>query len=521
MLLSQPKVQSILKLILSLVLVLTACELWAAPNILENNPDSALTLTLAQFQGRFITLDEAQNLALKNATSLQEAAANLKAAKGMLRREKGTFDPELFAEAQSSKADLPSGSPFAGALVLENEELTGSVGLRIKLPIGTLLEASLNTTKLETNSSFALLNPQYSNYGKLEITQPLLSGFGPSAYSGVSSARWSYEAARAGYQDALLSLAALVEQTYWDLYASERDLAVQILIRDQASAFLRETELRATAGQVGPNQVANAKVFLAEQEQAVLDREENLDRISNLLATLLGQRPAGFLHYRPSIQPPSDVPAENLDSLLERAFRNNRTLKVYEQYWAATKALAKGASWRALPKLDLFGSLGANGLSGKDTLAGPFDGNANQAWSQVFQRDYPTWSVGLRLSFSIGFRPGLGEKERLQGEADRSYQRYVAVKRALDEQVRAAHQELLHAKKRLEVSKSGVEASVEQVRIGLLEYQVGRTTAFELVRLGADFAAAQQRYSQSLVRAAKAAAELKRLTSENINNNQS
>jgi outer membrane protein TolC len=86
----------------------------------------------------------------------------------------------------------------------------------------------------------------------------------------------------------------------------------------------------------------------------------------------------------------------------------------------------------------------------------------------------------------------------------------------LEENVRASYRELLHAKKRLEAARNGVEASAEQVRIGMLEYQVGRTTAFELVRLSADLATAQQRYSQALVRAAKAAAELKKLTSSEI-----
>jgi outer membrane protein TolC len=50
------------------------------------------------------------------------------------------------------------------------------------------------------------------------------------------------------------------------------------------------------------------------------------------------------------------------------------------------------------------------------------------------------------------------------------------------------------------------------VRIGVLEFRAGRTTAFELARLGADLASAQQRYSQALVRAARAAAQLRRLT---------
>jgi outer membrane protein TolC len=487
----------------------------AAPELLETNPDSALAMTLAQFEGSFISLEEAKSEALKHATSVLEARAALKAAGGTHRREKGAFDPELFAEGEKSRFRQPSAFAVPGvgsfAIVQEDERLTGSAGLRLKSPLGTQLEASVNTTRLESNSPYVALKPQYTNFGKIEITQPVLSGFGPGSASNLSAARRALEAARARYADAVLSLHAEVEQTYWDLYAAERDLAVQILIRDRADAFLKETELKAAVGRVGPNQVANAKVFLAEQEQAVLDREENLDKISDQLATLLGQRSAS-IRYRPSDTPPSDFPVEDPDSLVQRALEENRNLKVAEKNWAAARSLAKGAGWNALPKLDLYGILGSNGLSGTDTLGGPFAGSADFAWTQVFQRDYPTWNVGFRFSLPIGLRSGLGERQRLKGEADRAYQQYVAARRGLEEDVRASYRELLHAKKRLEAARTGVEASAEQVRIGMLEYQVGRTTAFELVRLSADLATAQQRYSQALVRAAKAAAELKKLT---------
>ncbi len=68
-------------------------------------------------------------------------------------------------------------------------------------------------------------------------------------------------------------------------------------------------------------------------------------------------------------------------------------------------------------------------------------------------------------------------------------------------------------RRRMVAAREGVAAAQEQVRIGLIEFQNGRTTAFELVRLGQDFAIAQQRYSEALVRSAKAAARLRQLTS--------
>ena len=107
------------------------------------------------------------------------------------------------------------------------------------------------------------------------------------------------------------SLMGTVEQTYWDLYAAERDYAVQKLTRDRAEAFLKETETRAKTGLVGPNQVANARTFLAEQEVLLLDREEQLDRLSDQLSSLIGMRPdTGKSRFISVDTPPDDFPIE-------------------------------------------------------------------------------------------------------------------------------------------------------------------------------------------------------------------
>jgi outer membrane protein TolC len=171
--------------------------------------------------------------------------------------------------------------------------------------------------------------------------------------------------------------------------------------------------------------------------------------------------------------------------------------------------------------VDILGSLGGNGLSGTaqdvvfqgDTLRTTRGGDFGSAVSQAAKRDFPNWSVGVEVSIPIGFRSGLGEKDRLEAQVIQAEQRYVAEARLLEEQVRTSYRELYHGKRRLQVAREGVDAAQEQVRIGLIDFYNGRTTAFELVRLGEDFAIAQQRYSEALVKTAKAAATLRKLTS--------
>jgi outer membrane protein len=489
-----------------------------APVGLAANPDSALARALADIQGTPLSLDDAVAAAAKGSTDAQIAAAQLKAARGAARRERGAFDPELFANVNHVDQNNPSSSFLVGTKFTQT---AGSGGARITLPLGTQLSASLDASKTEDNGGFTFLRPQYDAAGRLSLRQPLLKGFGPGTTSERSATSRELEAAQSRYDDAIALVHADVEQDYWQLYAAERDLAVARLIRDQAQALLRQAQLRNSAGLVGPVQVATAQVFLAEQEQSVLDREEALDQASDQLSTRIGVRPTEAPRFRPTDEPPREFPVEPEADLVDRALQVNPEIKARERDVAAARSRYAGAKWNAWPQLDVTGTLGGVGIGGTavpvdlfgTTFLSSVSGNLSDAISQVTKRDFPNWSAGAVLTVPIGLRAGSGERERRQAEVERTQAVLVAGQRSIADQVRAQHRELVNATARLDAARRGVSASIEQVRIGVLEYNYGRTTAFELSRLSADLAAAQQRYSQALVRTARAAAQLRYLTS--------
>ncbi len=488
------------------------------------SPDSALQLTLQQIAGEPLSLADALSEALARSTAVQSVLAEVRAAGGTVRREQGVFDPELYGELERTADDTPTASFFAGADVLETEDTRAEAGARWRLPFGTELSASLNTTRLETNSAFATLSPQYDTFGQLEIVQPLLKGFGRGSSAWLDAAEEGLSLAEARYVDVRFAVVAEVERLYWALFAAERDHAVQVLIRDQAEAFLQESQLRADAGLVGPGATANARVFFVQQSQAALDTEELYDRISDQLATLMGRRPGGDLkRFHPVDQPPAAFPGFDEEALVATAQARSLQVTAAERGVAVARALAAGAHTNALPQLDLFGALGGRGLAGTgrevvfdfgggpDTLRSDLDTGLGDSVDQVLGRDFPTWSLGLRFAVPFG-GSDKGERDRLDAEVARAEQELESVRRDLEATVRAQVRALERGQTRLALAGEGVAASLEQVRIGRLEYRSGRTTTFELVRLGADLADQQRRYSAALVRTAESAALLRRLT---------
>ncbi|HNW60162.1 MAG TPA: TolC family protein [bacterium] len=485
-------------------------------------PDSALATALHHLRGKPLLLQQAIEMALANATDLQQAAAGYRAATGARRSERGSFDPEFYVQFTRENQHLPSASFFTGAPVLKTQQNTGSSGVRWLLPTGTAIDLSLNSNRLRTNSGFAFLNPENVLFGNLTVRQPILGGFAASGRKNLEQAEHRLDAALAGLDQKTLDVAAAAEQLYWDLYQAERDLAVQQLSLNQAEALLKEASLRAQSGLIGPVQVASAKTFLTQQQLQLLDRDEQCTRASEQLAVLLGHRPGeGEERFLTLDEPPDEFPLPDVEQLVHAALDHSLALKALSAEIAARQTMVQAAAWEQLPQLDLLGSLGGNGLSGApndvvflgDTLRSSIRGSFNHAVTQALHRDYPAWMVGVSLSMPIGLRHGQGEEQRLQGEADQAQQIRVAAARALEDLVRANHRELATGKHRLYVAELGVQAAQEQVRIGMTEFRNGRSTTFELVRLAADLAAAQQRYSEAMVRRAKAAALLISLTS--------
>ena len=491
----------------------------------QTNPDSALQDILSEIKGTPLMLNDAIEYGLRNAVSVRLAEASLMEASGTVRRDRGFYDPEFFFDLNYTDDQAPTASFFAGSPTLITVQTTSQGGLRMNLPIGTELTFSVNTVRQTTNSQFAFLNPQYNAVATFSIRQPLLRGFSTSARKNLNRSESQYGAAEARYNQQMLSTSTEIEVTYWDLYAAERDYAVQKLSRNRAEAFVREVELRQKAGLAGPSQLANARTFLAEQELGLLQMDEQLSRLSDRLSSLIDLRPeSGRERFIPVDTPPGNFSVESVESLIEGAREKNLNLRAAQKDVEAVSALANAAEWEALPSVDVVGSVGGNGLAGAtrqivfggDTLAIPpgRSGNFSDVFQQISGRDYPNWSIGLEVSIPIGFRSGLGEKDRLNAQVVSQQQRYIELSRQLESQIRDTYRILSHGKARLTAAREGVEAAEEQVRIGLVEFHDGQVTAFELVRLGEDFAIAQRRYSQALVLNAKAAATLRQLTSD-------
>lgn len=465
-----------------------------------------------------LTLDQAQRLATASSPAARSALAAWRSARGARMREAGGFDPALFAQSSRISTDSPVTSPFA-ASELRQRELSG--GLSWLSPIGTALTFSLSQAQTETNAPFTTLPTERRTRARLDFVQPLFRGFGLAATRGeLRALDRELEAATRRLEAATLDLQAAVEVAYWQLYAAERDLQVQRIQRQRAAVFLRDQLLRSRAGAAGPGAVAAARRFLAEQEAVLIDVRLRYRGASDHLNEVMGIASTTQDRLHCADEPPSPAAVMPLTSALELADRNNGALRASDADAAAALARFRRAIRNAWPAIEAFGGYGGSGLAGigqqivfgGDTVGTNTETDFGEAWERVWDDSYPDWSFGVRVRMPIGWRSDRGERERQRGNYERAREAARAQRLSLENQVRAAHREAEQSQEALRAMRTLTEAAREQARIGRLEFQAGRTTAYDLVGIEADLARAEFQESQVLVRVARAATELRRLT---------
>ena len=499
-------------------LLLLAPSARAAETPAASEPDTSYLAGETATPTLGLTLEQAQRLGADNSPSARAAAAGLRSARGARMSEAANFDPVLLLSGERNDVESPVSSPFAGSQLRTR---TTSGGLAWLSPIGTRLDLGLERIRLETDAPFSTLPTERRAHARIDFVQPLWKGFGPAATrGGLRAAERELEAAREALAAATFDLAADVENAYWELFADEHRLAVRRLLRQRAAVFLRDQVLRGRAGVVGPGAVAIARTFLADQETALLDARLRAAATADRLAELMGLRPEGGEAWRTLDQPPAPLPVEPMGPVLARALDANPSLRAARADSAAARARERRAATNAWPSIEAFGGYGASGLSGigrqivfgTDTVGTVFDRGFGDAWDQVSGRDYPEWSFGLRIRTTVGWRADRGEHQRQLGQYERAREALRARRLALESAVLAAHREAELSQQGLDAALTLVAAAEEQARIARLEYQSGRGTAYDLVNFEADLAGARLREVEVRVRIARAATELRRLT---------
>jgi len=467
-----------------------------------------------------LDLQTAVRLALKGNLDLRAEGYTVRIAASEIKKAEGAFDTYLVSSFShnTSRTPISSNIQSENAAYLRANTTYADVGFRKMIQTGSVLELKLDLNRLSSNSTWLTLNPYYTSHLNFSIAQPLLKNGGLEFQKApiriaqnlhlMSEERW-----KAFVTDTLVS----VIQAYWDLVFAYQNVEVRQISLALTRELLRSSEVQVRIGSLAPVDLLQSRTGVALREEELITAKSILEAAMDLMKGLIHLEEApvySTVHILPTDTPPTP-PAEE-DMVLEDTIR--LALKSRPEYMAARKDLEtknlkiKLAQNQLLPKLDITGKVGLNGLGGDtlpvDELApweaflydlfniptpseSPWVGNINKSFDELLSEESYQWSVGLRFEMPLENNSAKANYRQAKMDAYKSLWTLRSLEQKIIFEVKETWRSLRVNRQKILTSEATQKLANQQLEAEQKRLSLGLSTNYQVLKMEEDFRNAQ------------------------------
>ena len=491
--------------------------------------------TVNQFS---LSLEEAIEMALRNNNNIDASRNNVQIAEFNLRGARGIYDPLIEGQSYYESASTPTASVIGGAVngSVTQQRFFNSAGVSGWSPwAGGSYALRFDSSRTSTSNTNATLNPQFPSLLTATYTQPLLRNFRfDNNRRLIEIAKKNLALSDAQFRQQAIEVIAQVEQAYWNLAFSLRNLQVQIDAVKQARSQLESTQRQVEKGVLPPIDLVAANAQITTFEQNVYAAQETVTRSENTLKTLmLAERTAA--EWSRAITPVSpvnlDPPKIGLEVAITEALKGRPEITQFEASAEVNRIDERYYRNQTKPQIDLVGSYTAQGLAGAETARAidPVTGVSRvppnlvggylTSLGNLAQLDYPTYRVGVQISLPWGNNVAKANLGRVLAEGTRLGNQRAQAEQVIEAEVRNALQALRSAEARLQ-SAAAARSSAEQLAASeQRQFQAGTTTFYLVQQRLTELVAARGRELQAQTDLNRAISEFQRAIGSTLSAN--
>jgi len=467
-----------------------------------------------------LTLDEAIQLALRNNLDIEIARTAPAVAETAIRQAEGAFDPVGTARYIFDHGEEPIASflnPNNTRVSSDGWDYGGGIGGI--LPFGLRYSMNTGVNRIETDRAISALDRQFTARWNNEITMPLMRDFRDNqANVTLRRSRMSRDMSEDEFRVQLSGIVASVEDRYWDLAAKRAAVNVAQKSLKTAEDLLQQTIVQEEVGVVSRVAVTQARAGVAERDLNLIRAENARDNAHDLLLdTLLAPSAAVFEDRELIPEPPrfEDYPVD-LAVSIQRALKNRPEIAMQEKAVEMAKLEVKLADNQAKPRLDLVGSFGLAGLSGRqtDAVMTPLDlpESGIDSFDDFFNASgEKSYRMGLEVEVPFFNRTGKGSAAQRRIEERRARTRVRLQEQLVVREVRQAVRGIESAAKSVRAAERRRAASLESLRAEQERLRLGDSTPFQVLEFDADLSEAEGQVIDALRSYENAITELERV----------
>jgi outer membrane protein len=445
------------------------------------------------------------------------------------------LDPAIVGTALWGHNTTPQSSAFVtGSNSLIQRQVASTLGVQENFLTGTFVNLGISNSNVDTNNLRAQFNPATNSSLTLTVTQHLLQGFGAAVNSRqISIARNNREISDLTFKAQVITTVSAISDLYWDLVTYNENVRVQRDALAASQRLLDDDQKQVDVGTMAPIEVTRARAEIASGQQALTVAETQLLQQETILKNALSKtgvlNPAvASAHVIPTdhISVPGTETITPIQDLTATALAGRPELAQFRILIENQGIAIRGTRNELLPTLDVVGLLTNNGLAGQVnplvTGAPPsnfFIGGYGTVLSQIFSRNFPTYSIGVNLNLPIHNRAAQADLINSQLALR---QQQVGIQR-LENQVRVEVQNALigvqQARAQYESATQQRTLQEETVDAERKKLDAGVSTTYNVILTERDLVTAESNEVAALSAYAKARVELERATGQTLNSN--
>jgi outer membrane protein TolC len=337
------------------------------------------------------------------------------------------YDPAVTAQYNIEHMNTPQlSSTLAQAGDLEANIQNANVGYNQGFSTGANVSLSYTNLRESSNSLQYFFNPFINSGVALNVTQPLLRGFGRELNRRfIRIAGNEQKITSLLFRQQLIATVYGVVRLYTDLVALAEDVKVKQDTYDFAKTLLQNTQDSVTEGTQAPIELTRARAQVSATQQDLINAQGLLEEQEAILKTVITRlgfadpevRSARLIPTDPLNIPPSDE-TPSIEELLNQAYRQRPDLAQAGLQTENTRISLEGSRNALRPELDLVGTAQSNALAGDPNLllagvpASAYVGGYGTALQQIFTVKNPTIAVGLQLTLPVRNRVAQSDAAR-------------------------------------------------------------------------------------------------------------
>ena len=476
-----------------------------------------------------LTIDEAVKRALDSNIDLVVGRLNPQIQDLANAQTRGVYRPTLtssfgdnFQRSQPT-SQLSGGTSLSSGIESGTYSWAAGLSQALQFSGGT---ASVNwaSSRNNTTSNNAILNPTYTSSVQLSVTQPLIKNFKIDSNRQVlATGLIALENASTTVRALVINTVANTKNAYWDFVYAVQAVDSARMSLELAQKLVDDNKVRVEIGTLAPLDVVTAQANAATREQTLVSTVANRRTAEMALKRLIvsgTSDPIWSATLNPTDRPPTDFGEKiDLETALRYALEKRTDLVVARKNLESTNISLKYLHNQILPQVDLTASYAGYGTGGTylersqslgGAIIGTIPGGYSDALSIMRRFSYPRWSVGINLTYPIGMSTADAGLARAQVQYQQAVQQLKSLELSVATDLTT---QALTVQSSLEAVQAAVASrllSKQSLDAEQSKFEVGMSTNYNVVLAQRDFIDAQNSELRAILNYRKALVDFQR-----------